>query len=302
MKGSCTMLSVREEGFRVYRWLLPVSGNKKSFFSVLLTVLVLAGCATIGQQLIDKPKVEYLGMHLQNLSLFEATPVFQFRFTNTNPMGLDISGVSYNLKVNNRKFVKGVSGQNVRIKAISSGELELPVSFNFIDFFQSPDTAEARVFYELSGMIRIGPYSLPYETSGWFAVPRIPRIFLREVRISDLSETGVSLLLTLDLDNPNDFPLDVDTLAYVFRLNGAEMGDGAVSLSKAVEGKTRVRLSVPLHSVFSGPDSPAYQSLKFPSVSYELSGAMNLRTVKTGLRRISFQDTGKTNPTGAVLF
>ncbi len=279
----------------MYRWLLPVSGNKKAFFSVLLTVLVLAGCATIDQQLIDKPKVEYLGMSLKDLSLFEATPVFRFRFTNTNPMGLDISGVSYNLKVNSRKFVKGVSGQNVRIKAISSGEMELPVSFNFIDFFQSPDAAEARVYYELSGMIRIGPYSLPYETAGWFTVPRIPRIFLQQVRISDLSESSASLLLTLDLDNPNDFPLDVDTLAYILRLNGTEIGGGAVSLSKAVEGKTRVRLSVPLHSAFSGQNDPEYQSLKSSSASYELSGAMNLRTFKTGLRRISFQDTGKTD-------
>ncbi|MGE0085964.1 MAG: LEA type 2 family protein [Desulfococcaceae bacterium] len=287
------MSSAREEVFRVCRLSLPVSENKKAFFSVLLAVLLLTGCATIGQQLIDKPKVEYLGMTLKDLSLFEATPVFRFRFTNTNPMGMDVSGVSYNLKINRRKFVKGVSGQNVRIKAISSGELELPVSFNFTDLFHTQGSEDSGVLYEMSGLIRIGPYSLPYETAGRFVIPKIPRIFLQEIRITDLSENSASLLLTLDLDNPNDFPLDVDTLAYVLRLNGAETGAGAVSLSKAVDGKTRVRLSVPVHSVFSGPDDPVYQILRSGYASFEISGAMKLRTFQTGLRGISFQEAGE---------
>ncbi len=295
MKDNCTMSLSGRDGFRTcHHPMFPVSENKKIFFpALIISVMLLAGCSLIGQQLIDKPKVEYLGMNLKELSLFEATPVFRFRFTNTNPIGLDVSAVSYNLKINDQKFVKGVSGRNARIRAISSGEMELPVSFNFLDFFPYPASAGESVSYELSGMIRVGPYSLPYEAVGRFILPKIPGIFLKEVRISDLSESSASLMLMIDLNNPNDFPLEVDTIAYVFRVNGAEVGDGAVSLAKAVEGKTGVRFSVPMNPVFSGPDDPACQVFKSASAYCEISGVIKFRTFKAGLRRISFNDTGE---------
>jgi len=293
MKDMCAILRRGRDRFSACH-LFPVSENKKTFFSALLiTVLLVAGCSAIGQQLIDKPEIEYLGMNLKDLSLFEATPVFRFRFTNTNPMGMDVSSVSYNLKINNRKFVKGVSGRNVRIMAVSSGEMELPVSFSFSDLFPSPASAEEGISYELSGMIRIGPYSLPYEAVGRFDLPKIPGISLKEVRISDLSESSASLMLVLDLSNPNAFPLDVDTIAYVFRVNGADMGQGAVSLPEAVAEKTQVRISVPVNTVCSGQDALLCQMLKSAAASCEISGVMKFRTFKSGLRGISFQDRGE---------
>ncbi len=272
-----------------------VRGRVWSLICFLL--LFLSGCAIIRQQLIDKPRMEYRGMEIRSVSPFQLTPVFLFHLHNSNPKGLDVTSVSYNLKINGRKFVKGVSGQTMRLKAVSSGELELPLPFHYLDLHKNNELQDESIYYELSGAISVGPYTLPYHNTGEFRLPKLPRVSLQEIQIRSLASRQADMSFVLELDNPNVYPLHPDTLAYVFRLENAEMGSGAVRLESGIAPQSRARISVPVLVKFEGKDSPVYQMLQSASVRYEISGVMKFRSTDAAMRKIPYQDRGITELT-----
>ncbi len=152
--------------------------------SAAVFLLLAGGCAGI-TELIDPPVMTYLGMNLQCDSMFEATPVWRFHLENENPRTLRVTGIAYDLKINHRKFVKGVAGQKVRIRPYDSADLELPVSFNYLDLFQtiSGFSQTERIRYDLTLSLKIPPFSIPFHTEGELTLPKAPAVSTPPVTI-----------------------------------------------------------------------------------------------------------------------
>ncbi|QTA79160.1 WHy domain-containing protein [Desulfonema limicola] len=268
---------------------------KKLIFSILITfAITICGCAAL-QQLIDKPEVKFQGMSLKNISLFEAVPVFKFIIINPNPMGISVHQVTYNLTINDLKFIKGVSDQQTRIKAASSGILELPISFNYMDVFKSASEfiGSDKAEYNLSGSIGIGPFSIPYENKGEFEVPDLPALALKSVKISSLSLKGASIVFDLELENNKDFAIDLSTLDYSIKLDGKDFIKGIQTNISPVRQNSRLNLEIPLELNFFELGTSVYKVFKDSSADYELSGSMKFNIPKIGTRDFPFLKKGK---------
>jgi LEA14-like dessication related protein len=255
--------------------------------------LTVSGCATM-QQLIDPPEVRFKGMHIGDISLFDATPVFTFELINFNPMGLSIRNMTYNLKINDRKFVKGVTGQDQRLKAGGSETVELPITFNFLDLyetlseFQSAETAA----YDLSGAIGVGPFSIPYRADGQFEVPKLPKISVEGVRVDRLSAAGASLVFDLRLKNENSFSLHPKGLDYAVKLEGIEMAEGKVREIGPISDRGATRLQIPLHVDFMELGRSALSALGGSSADYEIAGKLNFDVAGRWGQSVPFQKAG----------
>ncbi len=262
----------------------------------LAVFLMVSGCATM-QQLIDPPEVHFKGMHIRDISLFDATPVFTFELINFNPMGLGIRNMTYNLKINDQKFVKGVTGQDLRLKAAGSETVELPITFNFMDLyeslseFQSAETAA----YDLSGTIGVGPFNIPYYAGGEFDIPKLPEISVEGVRVDRFTTAGASLVFDLRLKNENSFSLHPKGLDYSVKLAGKEMVEGKVREIGPISDQGATQLQIPLKIDFLELSQAVLSAVRGASADYEIAGKLNFDVAGRWGQSVPFQKVGVVN-------
>ncbi len=264
-------------------------------FSLAVAVFLAAGCVHDIQQLIDEPEVEFVGMALSETGVFSATPVFQFALSNSNPMGLGIQDIAYDLQVNGRKFVKGVSDQNARLPAAGRETVSLPIPFSFLDLF--PSTREFReaeaIPYVLTGTIGVGPFDVPYQTAGRFEVPALPSASLESVRLGTVESDLVQLTLDLELSNPNPFPIRPRRIHYRVSLMGRELSRGAVGELPQVPASDRAGVSVSvLVGIYETPELADRLAAGEP-VAYDVRGEVAFGLPRRGHRGLPFRRSGE---------
>lgn len=264
---------------------------------LIATTMTILGCAILPEflrEIHDEPAIIFKGMSLRNLSLFEATPVFSFKVTNPNPVSIKVRNIAYSLKINHKKFVKGVSDKGIRIKAVSSELLEVPVTFNYPDLFESSaEFAKSdKVAYDMSGHIGVGPYALPYHTRGEFELPAVPEVSLKNIEVFGLSSSGASMIFFLDVKNNNPFSVKVDKLDYRIKLGEKEFANGAVQNISPIEKKSAARIKILVNVSFLESGQSDYETLKASSSEYELSGVLRFYVRRLGEKIFPFQKAG----------
>jgi LEA14-like dessication related protein len=264
-------------------------------FSLAAMVLLAVGCVHDIQQLIDEPEVEFVGMTLSETGVFSATPVFQFALSNSNPMGLGIHDIAYDLQVNGRKFVKGVSAQSGRLPAGGRETVLLPVPFSFLDLFSSiEDFREAEAIpYELTGTIGVGPYDVPYETAGRFEVPALPSVSLETVELGSVEAGLAQLTLRLAVDNPNPFPIQPRRVSYRITLMGRELARGAVGELPQVPASERAGISVSVLVEIDDAPELAERLAAGDSVACDVRGDVAFSLPRREHRGLPFQKSGE---------
>jgi LEA14-like dessication related protein len=207
-----------------------------------------------------------------------------------------VSKISYNLDLNyQKKFVKGVSGQNIRIASIGYRNLELPVAFDFMDVLDPSDffTHAEPVAYNLQGAISVGPYSLPFQASGTFETPQLLKARLKTLSVSKLSPLSASLLCTLEIENPNAFVFETASLEYELTLNQIRLIGGGITDIGRVEPSGKLDIHLPARPVFSGTEDPLYSALQLPITPYVLTGRMKIQGPGIGTRQFPFSESGE---------
>jgi LEA14-like dessication related protein len=270
--------------------------NRKWKFPVLALLGLLAtGCVHNIKQLIDEPSVEFGGMEMKDSGVFSATPVFRFELASTNPMGLGIHGVAYDLKVNGRKFVKGVTDQTGRLPAAGTKTVSFPIPLSFLDLFGTMDAfRETETLpYELTGTIGVGPFAVPYSATGRFAVPGLPTVFLRGVRSGETDAESVELILDLELANPNPFSVRPRRIHYSVILDGRELARGAVGELPSVPAEGRAGVSVSVRVAATAAREVAERLADGRGVTYDVRGEVAFGPPRRGPRGLPFAGTGE---------
>ncbi len=270
--------------------------RSKAFYLVIVAALVIGGgCATI-RGIVQKPKVDFAGMSLREMDLFEITPIFNFEITNPNPFGVLVKKVTYNLKVNDNKFINGVADKGVRLPAGGVDVVSVPVTINYLDVFETFTEFNSRnkLTYNLSGAVGVGPFNIPYKTRGTLDVPDLPKISLKNVEMSDVSLTNASMRFTIDIENNNPFAVKLNGLDYGIKLSGKEFATGKVEAAEipAVDGKGITTVKIPMNVNFFKLGRSVYNLLKENTSGYELSGEMMFDIPKRGKKRVPFRQEG----------
>ena len=268
---------------------------KKLLFCFVFVFLVMTGGCAYLQELVDPPTVTFESMRFENTDLFQATPVFKFNVDNPNPMGLPVNKIAYNLKINNRKFINGSSDAYIRIKAASAGSVELPVTINYLDLFESAvDFIQSKsVDYTLSGNIDVGPFAIPYETTGAFDMPQLPKLTLNGINVSKMNLTGASLVVDIGIENDNPFAVNLNGLEYGIRLGGNQVATGVTESVPPIAEQGSSTLKIPLNLNFLELGRSAASLLSGSSTGYDFSGAMQFDVPKMGIKKFPFQKSGQ---------
>lgn len=158
-------------------------------------------------------------------------------------------------------------------------------------------TLKAGLAFDLPG---IGKYRVPVEKSGKLPILKIPKISLSRLRVMRLDWATAEIELGLQVENPNPFSFQVDSLNYVFSVKGLQWVTGksrkGVEIPQKGLKETMVTFSLDFREVGSTVLSLLQQK---SGLEYTFQGILGLSTsVKPlGNIRLPFDLRGNITPT-----
>ncbi len=254
---------------------------------LLLFIFILAGCAELTKQAdAIKPTAKLTATRLANINFEQADLVFDLAIENNNPVGIPVSGIEYDFKIENQTLVSGVTSQALQIKPASTSTVQLPVTLKFDDLGKLAGELRNKnsIIYQLDTQVIvnlpvIGNYTVPVSKQGELPVPKMPVINIKDIKIKNLSLKTADIVATVEVDNPNDFDLGLSDFNYRLNINQQSWGEGSIQKINNIPKKATGSIDIPMKLDLLTAGQSVYKSLlnKQP-LEYQLMGAIKLDT------------------------
>ncbi|MEL0585591.1 MAG: LEA type 2 family protein [Candidatus Thiodiazotropha sp. (ex. Lucinoma kazani)] len=250
------------------------------------SLLLIQGCSSMEQvgQIMkgQKPTAKVTGVKVTSLDFDGVELAFDVNVTNPNPVGIDLAGLDYDLKLLGNSFVKGEQPMALSVAANGTSQVELPMRLGFGQLMSSYQKLQhaSQAAYQLDlglgfNIPVLGKMRVPISYQGEFPIPKIPDIKVKNLDIQKLTLNNAKLLLQIEVDNPNNFSLLLDQLNYNLKLNGFNVGNGLLSQSVAIKQDGRGVINLPLSVNIMQAGMGLYSALLGnDGLKYELNGSM----------------------------
>jgi LEA14-like dessication related protein len=124
----------------------------------LFFVIMLNGCAAL-QSAIETPHVTLNNLQVVDMTLLEQRYAVTLRIQNPNPVPLPISGMNFQLDINDTELGRGVTNQAVTVPAYGEALVEVRLVSNLM-----------RIFNQIRGLENSKGQSLRYRLSGGLSI------------------------------------------------------------------------------------------------------------------------------------
>jgi LEA14-like dessication related protein len=140
--------------------------------------LALTACSALPMN-AEQPKISVADINLVAAGLLEQKFALGLRIQNPNDFELSVNAISFDLELNGKPFVTGLSGKAINVPRFGSGVMKVEgISNGFALFNQAVGLAngEKKTFsYRLTGTARIGENfsRLPFDQKGEIELPKM---------------------------------------------------------------------------------------------------------------------------------
>lgn len=107
--------------------------------------------------------------------------------------------------------------------------------------------------------------------------PIQPKVFIDAIKIEDATLSGLTALLTLNVENPNKFALNAQGLDYTMSLAGTDILSGEKSSSMSVPALGSGKIEVPVRISYSALLETIPKVFQTGVASYNFSGSIHTR-------------------------
>ncbi len=149
--------------------------HRSTFMMVIFSVtwVLFLGCAGLRLQ---APSVTVVSMNVVEASLFEQRFTFKLRVQNPNDMDIPVTGMSFEIKLNDQPFAKGVSNKPVNLPRLGEAIVEVTAVSDLSGILRQLKELSKEKRSSLSYLIkgRLVTGSLPalnFENSGLLEMP-----------------------------------------------------------------------------------------------------------------------------------
>lgn len=233
-------------------------------------VLSLFGCRSLRSMVeaVRRPEVRVLSAELEELTFTGATVRFDVEVRNPNPIGIELAGLDYELRIEGRPFLSGSVRQAVMVAARGRSVVPIPVALDFervISTFQElAESGEAAYRLAVSLFFNLpvlGSVRVVRQGSGTVPIPRLPTLRLGALRVESLSVDRARLDLVLEVGNPNDFRVFIESLDYRFQVAGEDWAKGMLQKRVRLPEHGSVQVKVPIEVDLQAIGMSAYRAL-----------------------------------------
>lgn len=149
-----------------------------------INLIWITGCQTMESILaVQKPKVNLVGLRFGEITLTQATLLFDVEIENPYPVALPLTNLDYALSTNDNPLFSGKAELASLIDAKSSKKVALPVAIGYLDIAkafrdirpgsQIPYKADLGMSVDTPAL---GTITLPMTKKGQLDVPTIPKL------------------------------------------------------------------------------------------------------------------------------
>jgi LEA14-like dessication related protein len=128
---------------------------------------------------------------------------------------------------------------------------------------------------------------------GW--VMQNPSFVLREITLKPLSLTEMTLLIGLDVKNPNCFDLTFKSFEYTIYLNNEEIGAGHLEQEILIPSSSTTRVMAPISAELKNWGGSVIKAiLTGDKLLYKIDGKIDIKTAFGGVK-LPFSQEGHLN-------
>ncbi len=110
--------------------------------------------------------------------------------------------------------------------------------------------------------------------------PIQPNVFVDAIEIEEATLSGLTALLTLNIENPNDFALNAHGLDYTMSLAGTNIISGENEQSVSVPALGRGKIEVPVRITYASLLETIPKIMETGIASYNFNGNIHTRLFK----------------------
>ena len=105
-----------------------------------------------------------------------------------------------------------------------------------------------------------------------------PVVTVEDTKVTGLSPRGGALEVTLQVENPNDFRLDVGAVRYVVWVDSTQVATGAIDRVVTLESTATTRVVVPVQFALDAVAMVAVRFMTTGSLRYRVTGQFDYVT------------------------
>jgi LEA14-like dessication related protein len=263
---------------------------------VFTAALLLSGCAAVQQAIQTvQPQLELKKVYVTGITFEAIDLAADIGIHNPNPVGINLVGFDYELKINATSFLKGQQEKGAKIAALGDSDLQIPVKLNYKNIYNTFKTLQDqdKAAYELGcgvsfNLPGLGKLRLPLSTQGDLPMVKLPDVTVRNLKLDKLNLTGAKMELELGLKNSNPFVLLLNRIDYEFAINGKTWASGIGKNVTQVTSKGETALTLPLTLDFTQIGQTVAQLLtgKEP-LQYQLRGNLGMDSALPLLNKLT---------------
>jgi len=193
--------------------------------AVLFAVSVLTTCQHLSS-VVQEPKISFHSMVPTGVTINGIQMLAKVQVENPNSFKIPFPETDWKLFINANQFLTGTVKNNQDIKARGSAIIDIPVNLDYAGIFNSfKSLIGTRQFgYKIGMGIKVpmpifGEKIWNIEHEGELPLPQAPRLSNPTIRLGDRNDTGVALIVSMNIENPNGFPLPAPKINYDYRIN-----------------------------------------------------------------------------------
>ena len=250
-------------------------------------ISLLTACTALQEGLKDfvqQPDVTYKSFAVGEVSMdrIELTPTFNI--TNNNALPLPVNSITYELSLNDEKMLAGETDAIGTLPANGNKDVSLSLALTkeTLTSLQQLLFKERKLDYQVKGNVNSMGLAIPFERSSTIYIPEVS---IADLKVVNASFSQLDIVLSVDVDNQNDFSLPLDDVNYSVSTKGNELFKGALNSQKITEGKSNLQLPLTIKpsdmfsNVFSlllSPELPLHFEITSPLFTKSYDETINL--------------------------
>ncbi|RTQ47126.1 hypothetical protein EJV47_19710 [Hymenobacter gummosus] len=249
----------------------------------LLLLLVVSGF--IGYKATDNgrrllPTLDNVSMNAGNITADSLKARLHVDLRNHAPLRLRVDSFSYVTRIDGEKMAQGSQGRPTVIRRRGSSPLDIPVSVDMDQLRRKikdiqQDCVEVEMQMQMyTRLPLVGSERIPVRLSKKVYVPKMPKIEVADVDVTDLGLRHGEALMKLRVTNYNPFPVTIRSVRYNFRIGGDDMEVRGLETKDVTFSKRGTEI-MPVRVAFQPKAVPkvAFKSLfKADKTRYDLDG------------------------------
>lgn len=273
--------------------------------ALVVLVLLLAGVGITyfktdkGKELL--PTLENTSLAINNISAGSMQAQMKMDLRNRMPVTLKIDSFSYQTRVDGALLAQGSKDEATVMQKNGVSHLDIPVTVNLEKVkdkikTSQQDCVDVQMAMTLFTRLPVaGPQRIPVSVTKRVYVPKLPKIEVADVNVTDLGLKNGEATVNLKITNYNPFPFTISRVRYNFSVSDDMSVQGAED--KDVTFDKRGTTIMPVHVRFEPKAMPklAYKTLfKAKKTPFKVDGVV---TVAAGRHNpepmaVNFQTTG----------